>query len=82
MCACIPHPPLGVVVNALLILTKKTWMLGVFDKVHLITVVSLRHPPYLCTQDGVSPGIPPQTTQHHPVHAVFVYIASLSAFSI
>ena len=25
------------------------------DQMHLITVISLRHPPYLCTQDGVSP---------------------------
>ena len=35
---------------------------GVLDKRHLITVISLQHPPYLCTQDGVSPGIPHLTT--------------------
>ena len=34
---------------------------GVLNKRHLITVISLQNPPYLCTQDGVSPGIPPQT---------------------
>ena len=34
---------------------------GVLDKRHLITVISLQHLPYLCTQDGVSPGIPRQT---------------------
>ena len=33
---------------------------GVLNKMHLITVISLRHLPYLCTQDGVSPGIPPK----------------------
>ena len=35
---------------------------GVLDKRHLITVISLQHLPYLCTQDGVSPGIPHLTT--------------------
>ena len=35
---------------------------GVLDKMHLITVISLQHPPYLCTQDGVSPGTPHPTT--------------------
>ena len=35
---------------------------GVFNKRHLITVISLQHLLYLCTQDGVSPGIPHLTT--------------------
>ena len=35
---------------------------GVLDKRQLITVISLQHLPYLCTQDGVSPGIPHLTT--------------------
>ena len=61
MCACIPCPP-GVAAYALMILTEKTSLtLGVIGKMYLITVISSRHLPYLCTQDGVSLGFP-QTT--------------------
>ena len=49
---------------------------GVPDKKHVITVISLQHPHYLCTQGGVFPGIPHQTIQHHSDHVAFVYIAS------
>ena len=71
--------PPDVAANVPLILTEKTlWMLGVIGKMHLITVISLRHLPYLCTQDGYPQGFP-QTTWHHTVHAVFVYIASFSS---
>ena len=42
-----------------LILTRKTFLkLGDIDEMNLITVISSRYLPYLCTQEGVSPRIP------------------------
>ena len=78
--------PSGVAANALLMLTEKTLLtLGVVSKMQLMTVISSRHPPYLCTQDGNSPGIPPNhMTSPSPcgicLHSLL--LVSQSAFSI
>ena len=75
-----------VAANVPLIFTEKTLlMLGVVSKMHLITVISSRHLPYLYTQDGVSPGISPNhMTSPSPciicLHSLL--LVSQSAFSI
>ena len=52
---CIPLP----MDYAPLILTKRTFFtFSDINEMNLITVISSRHLPYLCTQEGVSPGIP------------------------
>ena len=59
-----------------LILTEQTSQMWVFlIKGHLITVIRLQNPPYLCTQAGVSQDSPPNRMTS-PDHVVFVYIAS------
>ena len=62
--------PPGAAVNAPLILTEKTlWMLGVIDKMHLITVISLQHPPYLSRW-----GIPRDSPKPHDVTQSMQYL--------
>ena len=49
------------------ILTMMTWCMTVSKWVSLITVISSRCLPYLCTQEGVSPRIPSNLmTSQHP----------------
>ena len=56
-----------------LILTKRTFFtFSDIDEMNMITVISSRHLPYLCTQEGVSPRIP----SNPQVHMVFAYIAT------
>ena len=76
----------GAVAYSPLILTEKTsWTIGVVGTMHLITVISSRHLPYLHTQDGVFPRIPSNyMTSPHPcsicLHSFL--LVSQSAFSI
>ena len=69
-----------------LILTKMTSLVssGIND-VNLITAISSRHLPYLCTQEGVSPGIPPNPMMSPCPHGICLHsliLVNQSALSI
>ena len=69
-----------------LILTEKTWLVfSVIGKMHLITVISSRHLPYLCTQEGTSPRIPSNHMTSPGPHGICLHgliLVSQSALSI
>ena len=57
-----------------LILTRKTFLtLSDVNEMNLITVISSRHLPYLCTQEGVSPRIPSNPMMSQGPHGIYLH---------
>ena len=77
--SCIPLPA----DYAPLILTRKTLlMVDDIDDMNLITVISSRHLPYLCTQEGVSPRIPSDSVMSPGPHGIYLHSLTLISQSV
>ena len=76
------HAPLTTDYAPLILKRMTSLISSDIDDVNLITVISSRHLPYLCTQEGVSPRIPSNPMTSPGPHGICLHSLILISQSV